>query len=238
MRPQCSRTCFVRTLNHSIRMKREWLGTNSADFAAALVRASLGALGGFGGVVSEIVTRIIPGQKLDRVVSFVQALADKTDGIAVQQALLISRLSTVLGSDLLEDGLVHASRAVRAGRTKRIAELVFWGVTGEESRHDRAKKLLSMLAALTDSELILLMYYLEPGDARTPRQHELLEKYPHVLQADDWTGEHDDDGQRISFRKGYESTLQSLRLIVRGSGGFHATHFGTLVVGTGDWQVD
>ena len=123
---------------------------------AALARGSVGAVPIVGNLVAEVVDQIIPGQKLDRVVAFVEVLADQVKMIDANQALLDERLRAPEGSDLLEEGIVQASRAVTNERRERIARVLLSGISQKSLEYDRTKKLLSILGDLTDSELVLL----------------------------------------------------------------------------------
>src|SRR3954453_18883946 len=92
------------------------LGTNRSDIGAAVARGTLGAIPLVGSAVAEIVTAFIPGQKLDRVTSFVEELSRTLESVADKQAILEERLRTPEGSDLLEEGIVQASRAISRER--------------------------------------------------------------------------------------------------------------------------
>jgi hypothetical protein len=214
------------------------LGTNRRDVAAAVARGAVGAIPVVGSLVAEIVDSIIPGQKLDRVVSFLGVLAERVGRMQEKQALLEDRLRTPEGSDLLEEGIVQASRAVSDDRRARIANLVVNGVSAEQLQYDRTTKLLGILEALNDSELTLLMYYARPLTIGSPWHRQLQEQHPVLLRpVSREIGRSDAERQRCAFRDSYERTLLGHGLLERDQSGLRITTLGKLLLqDTGDEQ--
>jgi hypothetical protein len=216
------------------------LGTNRRDIAAALARSAAGAMPIVGSLVAEIVDSVIPGQKLDRVIGFLEVLAERVGHMEEKQVVLEQRLRTPEGSDLLEEGIVQASRAVSYERRRRIANLVANGVSEEQLQYDRTKKLLAILEALNDSELILLTYYSQPVTIGSPWHHQLQEQYPVLLRPisrEARAGEA--ERQRGAFRDSYERTLIGHGLLERDQAGLGITALGRLLLrSTNDDQTN
>jgi hypothetical protein len=135
------------------------LSTSKRDIVAAVARGTLGAIPVVGAAVAEVVDHFIPGQKLDRVVAFIEEVAIRVEALAADHTSLRERLHTPEGADLLEEGIVQASRAISADRRRRIASIVVNGIVENDLRYDRTRKLLAIINSLTDSEILLLTYY-------------------------------------------------------------------------------
>lgn len=131
-------------------------GTTSADIAAVLAKGALGAIPFAGGLLAEVAGSLIPGQKMDRLIKFAESLERRLS--EAERELFATRAKTPEGTDLVEDALHQASRAISADRTSRIVELLTNGLTEEQFDHDGSKKLLWLLGELADPELVWLVY--------------------------------------------------------------------------------
>ena len=100
---------------------------------------------------------MIPNQKTERIVLFVEILNDKLKYL--EQEVIEQKLKTEEFTDLLEDGFVQASRALTKERLEYIASLLKNSLTDEELEHIEKKKLLSLLGELNDAEIIWLQSY-------------------------------------------------------------------------------
>ncbi len=206
------------------------LATSGRDVVAALARGSVGAIPVVGSMVAEVVDLVIPGQKLDRVVAFVESLGVRI-GDLERQTLLEQRIRTPEGSDLLEEGIVHASRAVSGERRERIASLLANGLTAEQLLYDRTKKLLAILESLNDSELILLKYYSQPVTIGSPWHRQMQEQHPALLRpVSREMGVPDAERQRGAFRDSYERTLLSQGLVERDQNVLRLSTLGKLLL--------
>jgi len=191
------------------------LATNRRDLGAAIARGVAGGIPLVGGLVAEVVNSVIPSQKIDRVVAFVEALAEQASKDQAKHALLESRLRTSLGSDLLEEGVVQASRAVSDDRRRRIARIIFNGVTDSELQYDRIRKLLAILDSLTDSELVLLVYHTRQPTIGSSWHKEMRERHPSLLRPTSREiGAPQSEVERGAIRDAYERALVGHGLLV------------------------
>ncbi len=108
-------------------------------------------------------------------IEFVQILNYKIK--SAERKIEEQELKTEEFTDLLEDALGQASRAISKERLEYIASLLTNSLTDEELEHIEKKKLLSLFGELNDAEIIWLQSYL-------PMQYvseEFLEKHEKVL---------------------------------------------------------
>jgi hypothetical protein len=184
------------------------LSTNRVDVAAAAVRGAVGAVPFVGNLLAEIVTSFIPNQKLDRVARFAEILAAEVGSVKEASARLEERLKSAEGSDLLEEGLVQASRAVSDDRRHRIAAILASGLTDDVLRYDRTRKLLSILDSLNDSEILLLLFYSRSPAMGSAWHNDLIDRHPELLRpASREIGGPDSERERGAMRDSYERTL-------------------------------
>ena len=207
------------------------LGTNRRDIAAAVARGTLGAIPVVGSAVAEAVSAFIPGQKLERVTAFVEELSRNLQSLSEKQAILEERLRTPEGSDLLEEGILQASRAISPERRRRIANIVTAGMVDRDLKYDRTKKLLDILGSLTDSELLLLTYYAKTPTFGSSHHNHLQQEYPDVLRpVSREIGAPQAEVERGAFRDSYERTLIGYGLLDRSERGTGITALGRLLL--------
>jgi hypothetical protein len=116
------------------------LRPNETDVLAALIRAGTGMIPGWGGVVSELVLAALPGQRLDRLVRYVELLTHRLSDVECGTEACLERLRTADGLFLVEEGLVQAARATPDERIQRIARIVADGISSARLDADRTLK--------------------------------------------------------------------------------------------------
>lgn len=127
------------------------LGSGKADRVAALMRALASTVPVAGPLIAEVVTEVIPNQRLDRIEAFLLHLADELE----------ERSSTTLlrspdSGPLVEEGLFQASRAFSAERRRYLAKCVAHGIGMEDTAKFAELKLLQLLGELADDDILLL----------------------------------------------------------------------------------
>lgn len=184
------------------------LSDGDADAVALVIRATAGTLGPFGGVIGEVCTSLIPNQRHERIVRYVRAVARELEAHAERFELIEARLRTDEGSDLFAEGVVQAARAVSQERLSRLARVVAKGLTDDEFEYDRTKKLMALVAKLTDSEFIVLRYFsLHPaiGDSERSAMMERHRKLLYPVSGE--IGLPEPEANRGAFKTAYEQTL-------------------------------
>jgi hypothetical protein len=149
------------------------LKRTSTDRWAAIGRAFAGALPYIGPSIQELLTATIPNQRLDRIIDSLQRLERRLS--ATERELLERRItSDRAATDLLEEGMVQATRAVDGSRREHIAALLASTLTAEELEYAESLRLWSLLDALNDVELLILQSY---GVQHTDHEAEFQERH-------------------------------------------------------------
>jgi len=151
------------------------LETNKEDMMSLFVKSIFGIVP-FGSPIGEAITAVIPHQKLERVVDFVQVLNYKIKN--AERKIEEHELKTQEFTDLLEDSLSQASRALSKERLEYIASLLANSLTDEELKHMETKKLLAILNEINDAEIIWLQYYALYGG----EQNKFYEEHEKILE--------------------------------------------------------
>jgi hypothetical protein len=190
------------------------LRTTLADRAAAVVRVVVGAAPHIGPLLAEVVTAVIPGQKQARLKLWVEAFAARVEAIEGGLDRLNQRLLTDSGTDILEDGLLQATRAVSDARRHHLANLLANGLAGGEFGHDRMKTLTRLFDDLTDSELVLLIFYSEPPTFGSVWHKEMMDRHPDVLRpVSREMGSAQVELDRGALQEHHKATLERLGLL-------------------------
>lgn len=134
------------------------IDTNHVDYVVATLKGLSGFIPGLGSLVAEVIGTFIPNQRLDRLARYISVLEGKLSHL--DQDTLKTRFATPGFLDLFEDSLYQAVRALGAERLKQIASLVKNGLTDQHEEYDRYKYLLTVLAEMNDTEVIILQSYL------------------------------------------------------------------------------
>ncbi len=124
------------------------------DRAVAVAKGVIGALPILGPMFAEIIGSVIPQQRLDRIADVLKRLEERLGEIE-QQRLQSSLATDSEAVDLLEEGMVQATRAVSDERRDQIAILLHTTLTDEQLRHAEKRKLWSLLGSLSDVEVLI-----------------------------------------------------------------------------------
>jgi len=145
----------------------------------------MGAVPFAGQLLCEIVDEIIPNQKIDRLIKFVEILDKKLS--AFQQEFIKQEVQKEECADFFEEGIRQASRALSEERKEYIATLLTNGLSSKDIDYNESKHLLRILSEINDIEIIWLRFYLVPtigGDDEFRKKHEnILEKIVATLIA-------------------------------------------------------
>lgn len=127
------------------------LGNTHADRTAALARALAGSVPVAGPFIAELVTAVIPNQRLDRVEAFLLALAEELERLGAS-----SKLSQSSNVPLVEEGIAQATRAFTGERRQFLANCVAHGVDADEQDKLNELKILRLLDEVGDDDLLIL----------------------------------------------------------------------------------
>ncbi|MBA7576118.1 hypothetical protein ES708_17955 [subsurface metagenome] len=127
---------------------------NRRDIATTLAKSAVGALPYVGSLATEVISALIPNQRIDRIIDYIVKLDEKVRGIEEEQ--LKRRFTTPESIDLFEDSLYQVSKALSEERKSYIASLFKNSLTDDQLEHIHYKQLLSILGELNDVEILIL----------------------------------------------------------------------------------
>jgi hypothetical protein len=201
-----------------IGMEKPKLETTSTDIVAAAARGVAAACPIIGGLISEAVNQIIPRQKLDRVIDYLQILEADVSQLKDGLNQVEKHLKDDHGLDLFEESLVQASHAVTKERRSRIANLMAKSLSQEDLKYAESKKMLNLLRELTDPELIMLIFYSKPITMGSVYHEQLRERHPEILKPTSRErGIVQEEIDRGALQHSYNNTLIWLGLLEEGS---------------------
>jgi len=233
----------------SIKSSEVDLSTNKSDYFAFLVKrfgnrgAVLTGAGLVGpgipavaSILGEIIALKIPEQKIDRVIRFLKILAERLNQL--EDNVAKERIKTDEFSDLLEDAMPQAARALSEERKVYIADLLKNSLTENDLDHLGKKKLLSLLASVNDAEIVLLKFYTLPeGQERDS----MISRYPFITPNLEEQSDKDLESQQSILFAEYRGHLVMSSLIYGNQGSDEkATKLGLILlkyVGLADASV-
>ena len=145
------------------------LGHSTEDQVATFVRATSSLIPGVGPIIGQLISEVIPNQRLERAEAYLRQLGERVERLeAVKDAP--DRIA------LFEDGALLAIRALNEDRMNHIAKIVSGGLNGSEREVLEARRLLTVLAQLEVDDIIFLESKIYG------RLDEALERHPDIVQ--------------------------------------------------------
>jgi hypothetical protein len=151
------------------------LRANSVDFTAAAARAVL-SLVPVGGVISELISVLLPKQREERLARYVYALQEELERLRVHTAVEAHRFSCEQVS-LFEAGARASGEATTSDRVDRLAKIAAGGMAGDDLAAARAKRLIKLLEDVSNDDAIFLSSFTSPYSD----DEEWRERHRHVL---------------------------------------------------------
>jgi len=133
------------------------LGSGASDRIAAALRGVAGVVPVVGSALAEIVTEIVPNQRLDRIETYLKLLGEEVSALDMYDAS--ERMKRPDNVDLIEDGARQAARALTDERKRFIARAVAAGISADDRDKINEKRILGLLGELDDEEVLLLDAY-------------------------------------------------------------------------------
>jgi len=113
-------------------------------------------------------------------------------------------------NDLLEEGVIQASRALTDERREYIASLLKNSITNEKLTHIEEKKLLALLGELNDAEILTLKFYSLMADEK----RKFAELHSDLFAPIDMShGAPEENIDRGALRNSYRNKLMEIRLL-------------------------
>jgi hypothetical protein len=189
-------------------MENSNLSTNKIDIVVSVGKGAAGLVPFFGGTIGEIIGNIIPNQRIDRIVHFLESLDGKVSEVEKEQYK--SKITSPGFVDMMEDAFQQASRALTDERIEYISELIKQGLKDDQLAIIEKKKILWLLGELNDLEIIILKSY----DHTTSQDEEFHNKHQDVIigpQA--YLGSSQEEVDKYSIHQTYRKHLEDLRLL-------------------------
>jgi hypothetical protein len=128
------------------------LGAGGGDRTAAVVRSVISNIPFLGQPLSEIVTELIPNQRIERVEKYLLLLGKELEALKVSPDVAKAPQNI----DLIEDGAYQAVRSLSDDRKQYLARAVAVGIVEDEAEKIKAKRILALISELDDGDLLLL----------------------------------------------------------------------------------
>lgn len=213
------------------------LSSNSRDKLVSIAKASAGALPYIGNMVSELLDNVVPNLRFERVVLFLRELDLRVSKLDNKIENFKSHLNSEEGIDLLEEGILQASRSISNERKKRLASILERSLGSETLKYEESKKILNIFKELTDPEIIWLIYYsLKPTLGNTGAHADLAKKYPEVLYPlSKLSNLSKEDREKAALQDSYKDTLLRLGLVTKDGQVIRLTTLGMMLA---DYIID
>lgn len=184
------------------------LNNNKSDILTLALKSAGSIVPYVGGPIAEIIGYVIPNQRIDRLVLFVEKLRGKVNGI--EEKINQRSKADPLFLDFFEDELVQVSRATTDERVEYLSNLLINGINSDEAELLAAKQLLRLLSQINDAEVVWLNYFYIDHYKRK----EFIEKNPAVLKPTiTYQGMNEKDFKESIIQKNYRQRLEELHLI-------------------------
>ncbi len=190
------------------------LDNNNSDKLVRISGLILNNVPVVGSILTEVFKSIIPNQKEERVGIFVEVLAEKLK--YVDEDILNLKMKSEEFTDLLEDAIPQAARAMNKDRQNYIASALKNSLTNEQLEHIEKKKLLQLLNELNDAE-ILFLHYLNLEASQIAQKDRLQFAVRHFYLFDEYDDREKqktdaDLRNKSALRKSYLSKLEEIGL--------------------------
>jgi hypothetical protein len=130
------------------------LSKTKNDLIASALKASLSTIPCAGPLIAEIAGEIIPNQRVDRIVGFVEILDTRLSNL--EEEFVKSQIDNEYFTDLIEEGIRQASRAISKERKDYIASIIAKSLSSDDVNYIESKHLMRILRELNDIEIIWL----------------------------------------------------------------------------------
>ncbi len=160
------------TVVQEVGMKDEM---NLQDKLAALNRALVGAIPYAGPAISEIICALIPNQRLNRAIKFLNTISKRVEELADAVQKNIGKV------DLIETGLKASTSANFEEKCEWIGNIVVRGIS-DEVEVSIAEGLISIVEELNREQIILLYYFAVYYDQSIVEKGKFEARFPEVFK--------------------------------------------------------
>ena len=186
------------------------LDNQVVDRVSAAARSGVGWLPVVGPLLTEVVSAVVPNQRLDRIAKFAGELERRLQKLEAS-AQIVEQLREESFTDILEEGVIQASRSLSDDRRRYIASLVCGSLSPATIQYADSKRLLQILGEISDIEIILLRSYRRPtasGDEDFRHRHIKILRRPLVPD-----GAPQEEVDKQALQDSYREHLVQLNLL-------------------------
>lgn len=133
------------------------LDANSLDRFASTVKIAGSLVPLVGGPLSALTTEIIPNLRQDRIVKYLRSLEERLTTLEKEEIDELQNDPKKV--DLVESGGFLAARSTSLDRLEQIAEIVFRGLSKNDTDLIRRKRLLTLFGEIDDDQFLILNAY-------------------------------------------------------------------------------
>jgi len=189
---------------------RDELKPRAADHTTTVAKGILGALPFVGSMLAEVVGQVIPQQRMDRIVDVLGRLEARLSEVE-RTKLVMDLPGNPEAVDLLEEGMIQATRAVSDERREHVAALMKSTLTDSQLSHIERRKLWSVLESLNDVELLILQ---AKGLEHSEQEREFLERHKAtLLRPPVMMGSSEQEMDQGALHETYRQHLRDLGLV-------------------------
>lgn len=188
--------------------KEKSLQDKSSDYIALAVNSALGAVPLAGPLLAEIAGNVIPNQRIDRIVKYAEQLQYRLGQL--EESAVRAHLTNENFTDLVEESLRQAARALTEERREYLASMVANSIKSEDIEFFESKHLLRILGELNDIEIIWLRFFLNPV---LNDDTEFREKNAHIIDPVIATLGTTQPAEKSTLQNSYKEHLASIGLL-------------------------
>lgn len=135
------------------------LQTNYTDKSISILKSAFGLMPIAGPAAIELLGVIIPNQRMDRVVRFVELLNKDLEELREDFESFISKVSEDKYSSLFYKACAASADAYAKERIEYIKNIFIYGMQQVDMQIYKAEGLLNLLNKVTDVEIVYLRFY-------------------------------------------------------------------------------
>jgi hypothetical protein len=144
--------CYLGVSCSGVDMSYDNLKVSAKDELVSLLKGSAGIVPFAGGFLAEVISSVIPNQRIDRIADYLEELSKRLVEFEYRQIK-----ENKLYRDLFEDTIIQASRSLSSERNQYLAQFVKNTLDISQDHYAVQKKLLFILQELTDCDIKFLV---------------------------------------------------------------------------------
>lgn len=149
------------------------LSYNNRDKFTMVLKGAFGAIPYAGPMMQELIGVIIPQQRLDRVVMFVEKLSETLEENEIEIEKLKEKLSSPEYSSFVFRTCQNVADSISEEKINYIRNIFINGINNESEELSQYESLMSLLNKINDSEIVYLRtYYLFHWDMEKAKKYQ------------------------------------------------------------------